>query len=176
MARRASAAPTAAPAGKSARPWAEKRDGATPRSLIWVQGLLCGGLVALATPTALLVGVLFLPALIAGAMDRLPGKPIARSIALFGFCGVVGPVLGLWSAGHTLAAAAMLATDLDNLMIAWGMAAAGWLLAELAPVVVRAVLEALSLSRAARLRAERARYEAEWGFAPATEGNTPAVS
>ena len=85
-------------------------------------------------------------------------------------------MLGLWSAGHTLAAAATLATDPDNLMIAWGMAAAGWLLAELAPVVVRAVLEALSLSRAARLRAERARYEAEWGFAPATEGNAAAVS
>ncbi len=140
-----------------------------PRSLIWLQGLLCGALVTLATPTALLIGVLFLPALIASALDRQPGKPIARSIALFGLCGIVGPVLNLWAAGHRIAAAITLATDPDNLLLAWGAAATGWVLAELAPVAVRAALEALALSRAVRLRAERAGYESEWGFAPLSE-------
>ena len=47
---------------------------------------------------------------------------------------------------------------------AWSAAAAGWLLAETAPIGVRAVLEALTLSRAARLRATRARLVQEWGF------------
>ena len=144
-------------------------NGGAPRSLIWLQGLLCGGLVTLATPTALLIGVLFLPALIANAADRQPGKPIARSIALFGFCGIVGPVLRLWSAGHTLEMAGALATDFDNFSLAWGMAAIGWVLAELAPVAVRAALEASAVSRAARLRAERVKYEAEWGFRPGAE-------
>ena len=144
-------------------------NGGAPRSLIWVQGLLCGGLATLATPTALLIGVLFLPALIANAADHQPGKPIARSVALFGLCGTVGPVLRLWSAGHTLEMAGALATDLDNFLLAWGMAAIGWLLAELAPVAVRAALEASSVTRAARLRAERVKYEAEWGFGPGAE-------
>ncbi len=161
MARRAAA--------KAEKTKAAPRDGASPRSLIWVQGLLCGALATLATPTALLVGVLFLPPLIAGVVDHQPGKPIARSMALFGFCGIVSPVLNLWAAGHTIAGASRLATDLTNLMQAWGMAAAGWLLAELAPIAVRAILEALALSRASSLRAERARYEAEWGFAPTAE-------
>ena len=143
--------------------------GASPRSLLWLQGLLCGGLVTLATPTALLVGVLFLPAIIAITMDRQPGKPIARSVALFGFCGIVGPVISLWLAGHTIPIASTLAMDMNNVLLAWGAAATGWVLAELSPIAVRAVLEALALSRAARLRAERVRYEAEWGFNPAPE-------
>ena len=149
-----------------AKPQAGK-DQPNPRSLIWLQGLLCGALATLATPTALLIGVLFLPAIIATALDRQRGKPIARSIALFGLCGIVGPVLALWAAGHTLDAALMLATDPTDLMVAWGAAGAGWLLAELAPVAVRAVLESVVLARTARLRAERAQQEAEWGFSPA---------
>ena len=35
------------------------------RSMIWLQGLLCGAMVTLATPTALLLGVLLGPALLA---------------------------------------------------------------------------------------------------------------
>jgi len=42
--------------------------------------------------------------------------------------------------------------------------AAGWLLAELSPIGVRAALEALSLTRAAKLRSARARLVDEWGF------------
>lgn len=164
MARRA-----VAPATKAHTPNAVNPEGATPKSLIWVQGLLCGGLATLATPTALLVAVLFLPPLIAGVVDRQPGKPVARSMALFGFCGIVGPVLSLWATGHTITGASQLATDPNNLMKAWGMAAAGWLLAELAPVAVRAILEAMTLSRTSGLRAERARYQADWGFPPAAE-------
>jgi hypothetical protein len=139
------------------------------RSRVWLQGLLCGAVATLATPTALLVGVLFLPALIASVLDCQPGKPVARSMALFSLCGTVGPVLRLWAAGHTLEAAATLAADLDNLLLAWGAAAAGWLLAELAPVAVLVVLEALARSQTARLRAERTRQEAEWGFSPAAQ-------
>jgi hypothetical protein len=59
---------------------------------------------------------------------------------------------------------------------AWGAAASGWLLSELVPVTLRVVLEASTLSRAARLRAARARYEAEWGFAPLSDGGGAAPS
>ena len=40
----------------------------------------------------------------------------------------------------------------------------GWLLAEITPIAVRAALEALSIARAARLRAERARLVEAWGL------------
>jgi hypothetical protein len=136
------------------------------RSFIWLEGLACGALATLATPTALLLAVLFGPALLAALLDRQPGRPVARSIALCSLCGIVAPLRELWAAGHSLGVAVALAADPDVLAWAWGAAAVGWLLSELVPVTVRVVLEASTLSRAAGLRAARARYEAEWGFAP----------
>jgi hypothetical protein len=134
------------------------------QSLVWVQGLLCGALVTLATPTALLVAVLLAPALVALAFDRAPGRPIARSVALCGLAACVDPVRTLWAAGHDLPTAVALLADLTVLGIAWTAGAAGWLLAELSPIGVRAALEALSLTRAAKLRSARARLVDEWGF------------
>ena len=171
MARPNVARPNVAGIDDTVKNRAGQKNRAGPGSLLWLQGLLCGAFATLATPTALLAGVLLLPALIASMLDRQPGKPIARSIALSGLCGIVGPVISLWAAGHTVDAATSLATEPNNLMLAWGAAAAGWLLAEIAPVAVRAVLEAMALTRSARLRAERAQYEAAWGFSPASEGD-----
>ena len=62
------------------------------RSMIWLQGLLCGAMVTLATPTALLLGVLLGPALLAIALDHEPGRPRARSIALWSMAAAVIPL------------------------------------------------------------------------------------
>lgn len=140
------------------------------RSFIWLEGLACGALATLATPTALLLAVLLGPAMVAALLDRQPGRPIARGVALCSLCGIVGPVRELWAAGHTLGTALALAADPDVLAWAWVAAASGWLLSELVPVTLRVGLEASTLSRAARLRAARARYEAEWGFPPLSDG------
>jgi len=137
---------------------------------MWMQGLLCGGLVALLPPTALLLGALLGPALVALFLDGQPGKPVARSVLLCTLAACVKPVRMLWGAGHGMAASIALATDADVIGTAWAAAAAGWLLAELVPVMVRVVLEALSLSQAARLRARRAAVAEEWGLEP---GNQP---
>src|SRR5579872_1024082 len=102
------------------------------RSLVWLQGLLCGAVATLATPTALLLGVLLAPALLALMIDRQPGRPKARSIALWSMAASVAPLRALWIAGHTMAGAAALAGNLRVVITAWSAAAAGWLLAELA--------------------------------------------
>lgn len=134
------------------------------RSMVWLQGLLCGAMAMLAPPTALLMGVLLGPAVLALMLDRQSGRPKARSIALFGMAASVGPLRTLWVGGHTMPAAAALLGNLHVLGTAWAAAAAGWLLAEMAPVAVRATLEALSISRAARLRALRTQLAEEWRF------------
>lgn len=143
-------------------------------ALLWAQGLLCGGLVALLPTVALLLGVLLGPAMAALALDRQPGKPVARSVVLCTLAACIGPVRSLWAAGHDLAASLALAGDLNILGTAWSAAAAGWLLAELSPFAVRAVLEALSLARAAQLRATRDRLAEEWGLA-GPSADRPAV-
>ena len=131
--------------------------------MVWLQGLLCGAMAMLAPPTALLLGVLLGPAVLALMLDRQPGRPRARSIALFGMAASVDPLRTLWVSGHAMTDAAALLADLHVLGIA---AAAGWLLAEAAPVAVRATLEALTISRTARLRALRSRLSEEWRLDP----------
>jgi hypothetical protein len=161
----------AGPKSAAARPGAShpgaSHPGAVPaksNALMWIQGLLCGGLVAMLPPTALLLGVLLGPALLGLFLDPQHGKPVARSILLCTLAASVKPVRLLWGAGHTMAASMALATDVDTVGTAWAAAAAGWLLAELTPVAVRVVLEAMSLSQAARLRAVRAALAEEWGL------------
>jgi hypothetical protein len=131
-------------------------------SLTWLQGLLCGAMVTLATPTALLLGVILGPALLAVLLDHEPGRPRARSIALCSMAAAVDPVRALWTSGHSMAVATALAGNVRVVGTAWTAAAAGWLLAEITPIVVRMALEALSIARAARLRAERARLVEAW--------------
>jgi hypothetical protein len=133
-------------------------------SLIWLQGLLCGAMATLATPTALLLGVLLGPALLAVVLDHQPGRPRARSIALCGMAAAVSPLQILWTTGHTIATATALLGNLRIVGMAWSAAAAGWLLAEITPIAVRAALEGLGIARAARLRAERAKLVETWGL------------
>lgn len=151
-----------------AKPKAAARSGTSrqPRqhSLIWLQGLLCGAMATLATPTALLLAVLLGPALLAIALDHEPGRPRARSIALCSMAASVEPLRTLWTAGHSMATASALLGNLQIVGTAWIAAAAGWLLAEVTPIAVRAGLEALSIARSARLRAERAELMEAWGL------------
>jgi hypothetical protein len=137
---------------------------APQHSLIWLQGLLCGAMATLATPTALLLGVLLGPALLAVVLDHQPGRPRARSIALCGMAAAVSPLQILWTTGHTIATATALLGNLRIVGMAWSAAAAGWLLAEITPIAVRAALEGLGIARAARLRAERAKLVETWGL------------
>jgi hypothetical protein len=136
----------------------------TPRrnSLIWLQGLLCGAMVTLATPTALLLGVLLAPALVAIVLDREPGRPRARTIALCSMAASIDPLRMLWTVGHSTATATALLGNLQVVGTAWSAAAAGWLLAEITPVIVRAALEALSIARSTNLRAERTKLIETW--------------
>jgi hypothetical protein len=132
-------------------------------SLIWAQGLACGGVLAFAPALGALLAALFWPVAVAFAKDRGPGHPIARGAALCAAASV-GPIRSAWSGGLGLDVTLRLATDPRVLASVWCAVGARWLLAELAPFAVRAALESASAARAARLRAERARLLAQWGW------------
>jgi hypothetical protein len=137
--------------------------------MAWLQGLMCGALVMLAPPTALLIGVLLGPALLAALFDQQSGRPRARSIGLFGMAASVDPLRTLWLSGHSMAVATALLGNVRIVATAWAAAAGGWLLVETAPIAVRAALDALSISRSARLRVSRAKLTEEWRLDPADE-------
>jgi hypothetical protein len=138
------------------------------RSWVWLQGLACGAVATLATPLAVLLGVLLLPGLVVLLLDRVPGKPVARIMLTCGAAASIWPAWHLWAQGMTMPGALDLLADASALGLAWAATAAGWVLAELMPVLVLLVLEGTSRRRDAELRAARARLEAEWGIAPQT--------
>jgi hypothetical protein len=91
-------------------------------------------------------------------------------VTLAGLAACAGPVRALWAAGHGLDISMAMIGDLRVIGAAWSAAAAAWLLAELAPLGVRAVLEATTMARANQLRAARAKLAEEWGLSPGEPG------
>jgi hypothetical protein len=145
------------------------RAGIKPGSLLWLQGLACGALATLATPTFVLAGLLLAPSFFSVLMDQSRGKSTARCVALFGLAATLQPLANLWRAGHTLGAALDMASDAATLAAAWAAQGAAWLLCEVGPLLIVLVMEAVSGAKAARLRAARAAYEDQWGLAPADQ-------
>jgi hypothetical protein len=136
------------------------------RSLIWIEGTLCGLMAAVATPMAVLLAGLMLPGLVALMLDRIAGKPIARAMLLFGAAATAAPARDLWQVGLSMAASTQLLTDPATLGLAWGGGLFGWGVAEVAPLVASLVTEAKTITRAAALRRMRTALEEEWGLAP----------
>jgi hypothetical protein len=142
-----------------------QRRGRTEKWL-WLQGLGCGLLLTLATPTAVLAGVLLAPALLAAALDRAPGRPVARPLLLIGLAGAARPLATLWWMGHHMATAWDLLSDPAVMAAAWGGQALLWLAMELGPLFAMLAAEAAVAARAAHLRASRRHYEEQWGLPP----------
>ncbi|HXT82367.1 MAG TPA: hypothetical protein VN702_22585 [Acetobacteraceae bacterium] len=131
-------------------------------SLLWLQGLACGAMVALAPMAAAAVAVLLTPSVLAVFLDRQPGRPVARAIFLCQAAACVAPVRAIWSGDHTAGVVSAVMSHPYEIGSAWCAAAGGWLLTQLLPIAVSAVMEAAAITRAAGLRRRRERIEAEW--------------
>jgi hypothetical protein len=135
----------------------------------WLQGAAFGGLVTLATPTALLGGLLLAPSLMAALIDQTPGRPASRPMLLWGIAASVRPMVELWTGGHTNAHALALASDLSVIAAAWAAQGGGWLVAEILPLFIGAAMHAAAAAHALQLRQARRRHETEWDLPPRAE-------
>lgn len=145
-------------------PAAAKQRGAAG---IWLVGLICGAVIALATPYAVLAGVLLAPGLLLVLLDSQPGRPVAVPVLMIGAATIVRPVMALWAAGGQMDPALALAGDPRGVATSWAFQGLGWLVIELGPPLIRLALEGTAQARALRLRHVRAQIEAEWGIPPA---------
>ena len=134
------------------------------RSTVWLSGLACGGLAAIAPGIALLAVGLLAPGLVAAKLDREPGRPVGRTVLTCGLAGCVHPTIALWNLGQSFETAMAILADPATLGLAWSAAAAGWLMTQVLPLGVRAALEASAIARAARLRLLRERIAEAWGL------------
>lgn len=151
---------------KSAR--SAKSEGGGGGSLIWVQGLACGGMAALAPMPVLQIVVLLAPGLLSLLMERRDGKPVTRVMLLFGLAASVEPVRQAWAAG--IGPGWDRITDPQAVLFAWAAAAAGWLMARVVPLVVRAIVDASHAARAERLRTQREGLVRDWGLEDGSNG------
>ncbi len=134
------------------------------RSVVWLSGLACGVLAAIEPGVAIVAAGLLAPGIVAVRLDREPGRPMARTVLTCGLAACVQPVMTLWNTGQSIATAIQIVTDPATIGFAWSAAAGGWLLTQIAPLAVRAALEAAAVARATRLRAIRSRIAAAWGL------------
>lgn len=131
-------------------------------STLWLQGLVCGALITLATPLALLLAVLLAPAIVAGLLDSQPGRPIARALLLFGLSASVDPAHQLLAAGDLMSVSLGLLSQPRVLAMAWGAAAGAWVLIEVVPVILGLAFDARSRAASARLQTQRERLLENW--------------
>ena len=144
------------------KPTNQKGDG---RGIVWIQGLACGGFVAMAPAASLLIGALSAPAIAAWMLDRVPGRPVARVVFLCGAIPGVRPLLTFWNLNVADASTAFaLLSDPLVLVSAWGAAAFGWLMCQILPLGVRGYLEITNSARSVLLRAERETLIRAWGL------------
>ena len=128
----------------------------------WAQGLLLGALAVAAPGLAVLPGVLLLPGLVAVAAAGRGWRGQARAVLLAGIAVSLAPMLTLWRHGGGVGRALAALGHGDALPLAWGAAGLAWLLAEAAPLVLAAGMEARVAARLARLRAEHTALAADW--------------
>jgi hypothetical protein len=130
------------------------------KSLVLLQGLACGGMIALAPVAMAHLALSLAPGLAMMVVERRPGRPIARGMLLFGLAASVEPIRRFWGAGATLDRI----WDSSALLWTWGLAGFGWLLATTVPAVVELAVMAAHRARAETLRATREELTRVWGL------------
>lgn len=143
------------------------------RSMLWVQGLACGLLLAMAAPLALVLGVALAPSLLWAAFAPASAQGTGRVMLVYAVAALAPFTTTLWDVAQSWPAAQMLLEGMRVPALAWAAQGGGWLLGQVAPLVARMVLDARVGVRAARLREARERLRAEWGMDDGPVGEEP---
>ncbi len=133
-----------------------------PLPWFWLQGLVCGGMLATVPGTAIFMVVLLAPAIIGYAMDNASGKPHFRVIVLLGTASAFAPLLLLWKHSGSLEAALDLLSDPVRPLLSWFCCGAGWLLTELAQMTAKLTITGRHTRTMKSLEAERDGLVEEW--------------
>jgi len=116
-----------------------------------------------ATPTFVVVAVGLLPTLIAMFIDLKTGKNESIAVGTLNVAGVLPFIANLWVAGHTLAKALAIVTDVYAWLVMYGAAAAGFGLLQLMPQAAFKAIDSLSRRRVQKIKDRQAELIKEWG-------------
>ena len=130
----------------------------------WVV-LLIGliGMLAIALPTAIVVGVGMAPSIVAFVADVERPRYRAYTVALLNMAGTLPFVIDLWAGANTLASAVAIIGNVFAWLAMYGAAGIGWGLTVVMPGVAGIVFNAWADRRIVVDREEQARLVQDWG-------------
>lgn len=137
----------------------------TGKSSLGVWFMLAGAIVLLvgAFPTFIVAGVGLLPTVIALFIDMKTGKSESIAVGTLNVAGVLPFIANLWVAGHTLAKALAIVTDVYAWLVMYGAAAAGFGLLQVMPQAAMKAIDALSRRRVQKIKDRQQKLIKEWG-------------
>lgn len=148
-------------AGKQSVQRAGKGGGIVGMLLTIAAATLFGALIFLG---ALPLLCLFLPALLALVLEREPGRPMTRTLLLFGVAGGWDSIAAFWPSGSLRGSDWAALADVHALVRAWLAQAAGCLLAEALGLGFVLLADRESTRVKAACEAEIAALKAEWSL------------
>jgi hypothetical protein len=131
-------------------------------SVTWLMGMACGAILAFATPTALLAGVLMAPAILVSLLDAYPGRATTRAVFVATAGPAFGPIWHLNAGGATLALTVDMLCEPTVLCPAWLAGGCAWAVCECLPILLRGAADRLATARAAALLEEAKTLRAAW--------------
>lgn len=135
-----------------------------PGAMLWWGGLACGAMVVLSPASAVLLLSLIVPVLLVALLpEGGSGGRVAQAALLFGLAASIHPLELLWQAGATLPVAMRIARQPLILFTAWMAVLAGWLVNELAAIVLKLAADLTAASERRAITASLAKLETEWG-------------
>jgi hypothetical protein len=130
--------------------------------LLLIVGLACGGAIAVAPDIAAAVMVLQIPGAAALLLDPSPGRAIGKTMLLCQGAATVHPIVTIWYQCDQIRACVALATQRTTVLTILLAAAAGFVLAQALPLVLKLLDDARLKIRCEHLAVERQQLVGEW--------------
>ncbi|MEQ8371443.1 MAG: hypothetical protein RIE31_06265 [Alphaproteobacteria bacterium] len=143
--------------------------------IVLLVGLI--GLLAIALPTAIVVGVGMAPSIVAFVADVERPRYRTYTIGLLNMAGTMPFVFDLWSGANTLATAVAIVGNVYAWLAMYGAAGIGWGLTVMMPGIAGVFFNAWAERRIVLDREEQVRLVQDWGpeVAEGDNGPTPRV-
>ncbi len=116
-----------------------------------------------ALPTVLVIFFGMLPSFVAFIIDRNEEKYATFCVSAMNFCGVFPSLITLWDDRHTIPEAIEIITNVFDMVIMFGAAAAGWMIFSIIPPVTSSFLKAVNQRRIIILQSKQKKLITEWG-------------
>lgn len=140
----------------------------TPLGTQLLIAAFCAVLLVTALPTALMLALALLPAVVAMVTDRSPARSATISLGAMNLAGTWPFLLKLWTTGHTVVNAMQIILDPTAWLVIYAAAGVGWLLYVSFPALVAACMAIFAGRRLTQLRVQQKQLVEEWGPEVAT--------